>query len=129
MQLEFFGERFDREKCNKTCDNCRAGKIPEKRDLSREAADILILLEDLGIQKNGRGVTMAQLSELYRGSKSKSVTKFIDLKKLRHYGSGSRFSKSDIDRILHAMVFEGVLGKDVVDVEILIARFTSFRFI
>lgn len=23
MQLEHFGERFDRKKCNKTCDNCK----------------------------------------------------------------------------------------------------------
>lgn len=109
MQLEFFGERFDREKCNGTCDNCRAGKIPERRNLSIEANQILNLLADLAVQKKGRGVTMAQLSELYRGSKNKSLTKFIDLGKLRNFGGGSKFSKADMDRIMHSLIFEGVL--------------------
>jgi len=97
------------EKCDKTCDNCRAGKIPEKKNLTVEAHQILNLLADLNTQKNGRGVTMAQLSELYRGSKSKSLTKFIDLTKLRNFAGGSKFSKADMDRIMHSLIFEGVL--------------------
>ena len=109
MQLEFFGEKFDRVKCNNTCDNCRSGKEPEKRNLTTQAQSILQLLDDLLVQRNGRGATMAQLTELYRGSKSKTATKFIDVKKLSSYGSGSKFSKSDVDRIMHAMVFNNIL--------------------
>ena len=109
MQLEFFGEKFDRAKCNNTCDNCKAGKEPDKRNLTNEARSILQLLDDLLVQKNGRGATMAQVTELYRGSKSKSATKYIDVKKIPSYGAGSKFSKPDTDRIMHTMVFDSIL--------------------
>jgi hypothetical protein len=91
------------------CDNYRAGKIHERRNLSIEANQILSLLDGLIVQMKGRGVTMAQLSELYRGSKNKSLTMCIDLGKLRNFGGGSKFSKADMDRIMHSLIFEGVL--------------------
>lgn len=109
MQLEFFGERFDRSKCNKTCDNCKAGLEPERRDLTSEAHAILQLLNELLVMKNGRGVSMSQVAELYRGSKAKSLTKFLQVEKLSGYGAGGHYKKADIDRIMHALVFEGVL--------------------
>lgn len=109
MQLEFFGEKFDRAKCKNTCDNCIAGKEPEQRDLTMEAQTILQLFDSLLVQKNGRGATLAQVTELYRGSKSKSATKFIDVKKIHGYGSGSKYSKTDVDRIMHAMIFDRIL--------------------
>jgi len=109
MQLEFFGERFDRSKCNKTCDNCKAGLEPERRNLSEDGRTILQLLDDLLIQKNGRGATLAQVSELYRGSKAQTTIKFIDVKRIPGYGLGQKYNKTDLDRIMHAIVFEGIL--------------------
>lgn len=109
MQLEFFGERFDRDKCNKTCDNCKAGLEPERRDLTSDGQVILQLLQELLSMKNGRGVSMSQVSELYRGSKAKSVIKFLHVDKLNGYGAGKKYKKADIDRIMHALIFEGVL--------------------
>eukprot|EP00979_Chaetoceros_neogracilis_P016856 scaffold10038_cov267-Chaetoceros_neogracile.AAC.4 len=109
MQLEHFGERFDRAKCNDTCDNCKAGLEPEHRNLSKEARDILQLLDEVSLMKSGRGVSLLQLSELYRGSKAKSSTKFLDISKLSAYGSGKKYKKADLDRVMHALVFEGLL--------------------
>eukprot|EP00549_Striatella_unipunctata_P001171 CAMPEP_0118677586 /NCGR_PEP_ID=MMETSP0800-20121206/2713_1 /TAXON_ID=210618 ORGANISM="Striatella unipunctata, Strain CCMP2910" /NCGR_SAMPLE_ID=MMETSP0800 /ASSEMBLY_ACC=CAM_ASM_000638 /LENGTH=539 /DNA_ID=CAMNT_0006573283 /DNA_START=376 /DNA_END=1995 /DNA_ORIENTATION=- len=109
MQLEFFGEQFERSKCGKTCDNCRAGREAERRDLTQMARDILELLSDMGKQRNGRGVTLVQLVEIFRGSKSKSATKFLQPSKLSGYGKGSQYQKSEVDRILHAMVFDKIL--------------------
>lgn len=108
MQLEFFGETFDRSKCSKTCDNCIAGREPERRDVTIVAKELLELLADIAKQKRGTGVTMLQLGDLYRGSKSQSATKFLDTSKLRFYGSGSQFRKPDMDRILHSLVFERI---------------------
>jgi superfamily II DNA helicase RecQ len=109
MQLEFFGERFDSSKCNDTCDNCKAGLQADRRDISEDGRTILQLLEDLLQQKNGRGASMAQVAELYRGSKAKTHTKFIDVGRIPSYGAGKKFKKADVDRIMHALVFEGVL--------------------
>ena len=108
MQLEFFGERFDRSNCGQTCDNCRAGRTPERRDMSVVATSILGLLSDLQKQRRN-GVTLTQLSELFRGSKSKSATKFIDLSKVKGYGGGKNLKRHEIDRIVHTLIFERIL--------------------
>lgn len=92
MQLEFFGENFARSKCNNTCDNCIAGKEPDRRDMTENAKILLDLLTSISGQRNGRGVTMLQLSELYRGSKSQSATKFLNTSRLKGYGKGSKVS-------------------------------------
>eukprot|EP00804_Cyclotella_cryptica_P004283 CCRYP_013482-RD/>CCRYP_013482-RD protein AED:0.03 eAED:0.03 QI:147/1/1/1/1/1/5/481/1228 len=109
LQLQFFGEKFDKAKCNKTCDNCRSGRVAENRNMSRVAREILELLNDIISQKRGRGVTLHQLSELWRGTKSKSHTKFLIVESLNGYGKGSKYSKSDVDSIVHAMVFEKII--------------------
>ncbi len=114
MQLEFFGERFDRCKCNKTCDNCKTGKQPERRDMTAEAIAIVNLFNSAS-QNNRRGVTMLQLSELYRGSKSKSITKLYQIRSLQGFGAGSKFKKYDIERITHAMIFERILVENSVE--------------
>lgn len=109
MQLEFFGETFDKAKCNKTCDNCRLGRVADKRDMTDVAITVLKLFSDVSAQKNGRGVTLTQLTDLFKGSKSKNSTKFLNLNKLAGYGAGSKFTRVELDRILHAMIFDGIM--------------------
>jgi superfamily II DNA helicase RecQ len=109
LQLQFFGEMFDKAKCNKTCDNCRAGRVAENRNMTNVAREILELLNDIMSQKRGRGVTLHQLSELWRGTKSKSHTKFLFVESLNGYGKGSKYSKSHVDSIVHAMIFEKII--------------------
>src|SRR5210317_1620789 len=60
MQLEFFGENFDRCKCNGTCDNCKAGKVPDRRDMTKTAQELLqILTQAQSYRKfGGNNVTM-----------------------------------------------------------------------
>ena len=113
MQLEFFGESFHKSKCRGTCDNCKAGREIEKRDLTEMAKSVLNLLSAIQAQrKNGMGVTLLQLTELFRGSKAKAATKFLNLSRLQGYGDATRFQlkkKQDIDRIAHALIFERIL--------------------
>jgi bloom syndrome protein len=108
MQLEFFGEHFDRGKCGKTCDNCKAERFPDRRNSTAVAKDILELLTDLSKQKKN-GVTLNQLTEVYRGSKSQQVVKFLDTNRLKSYGAGKAYKKYDLDRVVHTMIFDRVL--------------------
>lgn len=138
LQLQFFGEQFQSNLCNKSqyiiamvyllslllttpilhlpsflsssaCDNCRAGNIVDKRNMTSEAREILGLLSSLETQKNGRGITLVMLSELWRGTKAKSHTKFLNTDTLVGYAKGSKRTKQEIDAIAHAMVFEGII--------------------
>ena len=77
--------------------------------MTAEAREILGLLSCLERQKNGRGVTLLQLSELWRGSKTKAHTKFLHLDSLTGYAAGSRYSKHEVDSISHKLVFDKVL--------------------
>jgi len=52
---------------------------------------------------------MVQLTEIYKGSKSKSATKFLNVERLTGCGKGRAYSKSDLDRIAHAMIFDKIL--------------------
>jgi bloom syndrome protein len=112
MQLEFFGETFERNKCKKTCDNCKSGRVAEPKDLTEDAISILDLLESILQQRSCRGVTMVQLTELFRGSKSKNAIKFLDVSKLRCIGAGKKYQKRDVDRIAHAMIYEKILVEE-----------------
>lgn len=114
MQLEFFGETFERSKCKKTCDNCKSGRVAEPRDLTDDALALLQLLQSMLNQRGGRGVTLLQVTELFRGSKSKTATKFLDLSKLQAVGAGKKYPKKDIDRIAHAMIYEKILVEEQV---------------
>ena len=109
MQLEFFGETFDRAHCNKTCDNCRNGKLAEKRDMSDLGRTILQLLSDVQSQKNRGGVTLVTLTMLLKGSKAQTYTKFLDTSRLRGYGAASKYSAADIERIMHSLVFQNLI--------------------
>lgn len=115
LQLRFFGELFDKTKCNQTCDNCRKGLVAERRDMTSVAREILELLSCLETQKRGRGVTLVMLKELWRGSKAKNYTKFLDLGALTGYGNGQKYSKYEIDSIAHALVFEKIVEEIPVD--------------
>jgi superfamily II DNA helicase RecQ len=116
MQLEFFGERFDRSKCHETCDNCRDGKVPDRRDMTTEALAIINLFNNVCQQsRRTGGVTMLQLSELYRGSKSQSISRNFKTAGLVGYGAGSKFKKTDVERILHSMIFERLLTESSVE--------------
>jgi bloom syndrome protein len=106
MQLEFFGETFDASKCNKTCDNCRAARVPERRDLTATAQEILRLMDSMAKIKR---ITMKQLTDLYRGSKCQSSTKGFDTGRLNGFGKGSKWKKFELDKIVHTMVCDHIV--------------------
>lgn len=111
MQLEFFGETFDRKLCRGTCDNCKEGREPDRKDLTAEAKTILKLYNEASRRKKGfGGITLLQLGELYRGATSQSATKGLsEVNKIPGFNEGSKFKKFEIDRILHAMIFDHAL--------------------
>lgn len=108
MQLEFFGENFDRQKCNGTCDNCKAGKVPDRRDMTKVAQDLLQILTQAQSNRKfgGNNVTMNQVADIFRGAKNKTVTDGFVINNIKGYGVGSQMKKHEIDRVMHAMIFE-----------------------
>jgi len=102
--LGYFGELFAKANCNKTCDNCSSGVTYEMHDHSKDAKLVANAVEKLGnIQ-----ITINQLSEVLRGSQSKTV-RSKNFEKLEGFDALSHLSRGEIERLLHVMLVEGVL--------------------
>ena len=71
--LQYFGEKFPREECHKTCDNCMAPKTSEPRDVGELASEAVNLVR--AIQMN-KGITMLYAIDVFRGSKTQKVRSF-----------------------------------------------------
>lgn len=69
--LQYFGEKFPKEKCHKTCDNCLRGEVFEYRDITADAMNALELAASLEHEK---GITVALCVGILRGSKIKKVS-------------------------------------------------------
>ena len=82
--------------------------------MTKEAMSIINLLDSANNVANRNykqtsGVTLVQLIELFRGSKSKTVIKNYKTDKLHGYGLGSKYKKHEIERITHKMICEKIL--------------------
>lgn len=68
--LSYFGEKFPREKCHKTCDNCLRGEVFEYKDVTDIATKATKVAQALEREK---GLTVALCVSILRGSKMKKV--------------------------------------------------------
>ena len=101
LQLQHFGEPFDKRKCNGTCDNCRAGLTCIKKDVTPIVKDIIALSEEMTKVTSGKSFTMRQTIDIFRGAGA-STKRVISNpeKKLALFGKGKqlKFSKAFVER-------------------------------
>ncbi|CAG9322563.1 unnamed protein product [Blepharisma stoltei] len=102
MQLSHFGEEFDPKNCNKTCDNCKIGRIAIEKDMTREALMVVRIMEGPRTGLN----TLHQIATLLKGGNSR---KNENLKFHESYGLLKMLSIDDIEKILRRMVIDDVL--------------------
>lgn len=109
LQLLHLGENFDRKICiaNKetTCDNCLNINKYKNRDVTKEAKELAVLVQDIARREN---VTLLHIAEVYKGSKN---TKVMSRGHDRHkyYAAGSNMDRNDIQRILKVLLLKNVL--------------------
>ncbi|KAI8589607.1 P-loop containing nucleoside triphosphate hydrolase protein [Geranomyces variabilis] len=107
--LAYFAERFDKANCNRTCDNCKRNVKGITRDVRAEVKDIIELVKSLQHTR----VTVNQLVDIYRGSKSAIINK-REYNKLQLYGKGASLKKGDAERLFHHLSAQQILGEDLV---------------
>jgi bloom syndrome protein len=69
LVLAYFGEKFDKQKCERTCDNCENNLLAEERDISQHVVNLIGLVTDL----QESDCTLIQLMDIYRGSKTAKI--------------------------------------------------------
>ncbi|ORY50380.1 ATP-dependent DNA helicase [Rhizoclosmatium globosum] len=108
--LQYFGERFDRALCNKSCDNCRNSFSYESRDVTNDAKSIVSLLKSVPAHNN---ITLITLMDVWKGSKAAKILN-EELHELPLYGSGASLSRTDIERICRELVVVDVIREESV---------------
>jgi superfamily II DNA helicase RecQ len=104
--LRHFDEDFDKEKCNKGCDNCQDGRQTVSRDVTTFVRNSIQLARRL---RNERA-TFNQFGCILRGSKvADIVRKGFD--QFEEYGSCQDLPKELFDLMLDEMMYLGLLTK------------------
>jgi bloom syndrome protein len=112
--LEYFGEIFDRKKCieNKQtlCDNCIAFTTNAftLKDITQDAICIAKGIREL----NGLDVTLLHIGEILKGSMNVKIVE-KQHNNLEMHGKLSRYKKTDIERVIRRLIFDGYLKEDV----------------
>ena len=86
MQLQFLGEDFDPDDCDRMCDNCKTGLQVGINDMSSVAIKVIQFLDEAECARNN--FTMNQAIDLLRGKKVTS--KFPINKTIMNDYSGSQ---------------------------------------
>ncbi|OHF01377.1 RecQ family ATP-dependent DNA helicase [Colletotrichum orchidophilum] len=101
--LRYFGEQFNPDECEKTCDNCRAGAVFEQQDFSELAVGAIQT-----IQLHER-LTINQCSEILMGKKyQKTIDKHPD----DPHGIAKGMKKHELERIIDRLTAEEALEEE-----------------
>lgn len=109
--LSYFDEKFDPQRCNKTCDNCK-NPGPVSREDVTDAAYKLIKLGQEVEQMDGLA-SRNMIVDLFLG-KLQQATRQKGFDKLSSLGAGKGMQKGRVERIFDHLVALGVFEPYVV---------------
>ncbi|KAJ8928945.1 hypothetical protein NQ314_018425 [Rhamnusium bicolor] len=110
LQLLHLGEKFDRQICiqNKetTCDNCEKFSNYNNVDVTKEAKELGILVQDITRKCN---FTLSYVADIYKGSKQKKIIQNGHAAH-KYHGAGSKINHLDVHRILKDLILKNILA-------------------
>ncbi|KAK7924681.1 hypothetical protein PG985_006735 [Apiospora marii] len=101
--LRYFGETFNRNECNKSCDNCQTGATFDVKDFT----DIAIAA--LEITRSQRQLTLNQCTEMLMGLNRKKALESLDEQAKPYLGIAKKNPKHEIHRVIDRLQAEGAL--------------------
>ncbi|XP_011310855.1 Bloom syndrome protein homolog [Fopius arisanus] len=116
LQLNYFGERFNREKCGAVkgaiCDNCRNTDTFTEIDVTADVKAIITAVRDISTGR-GSNITAIQLGDVFKGADLKKI-RDSGTNKLAIYGRGKSWNKSDVERLIRKLIIDGLLEEEMV---------------
>lgn len=100
--LHYFGESFPRDKCNKTCDNCKIGGIFDVEDRTRYAKAVLE-----AVMYHTR-LTMNQCTDILRGTKKPDDHE----EPQSFHGIARNLKKPEVNSVIIRLAAEGALDEE-----------------
>lgn len=107
--LRYFGEKFSKDDCQHSCDNCCSGVSFESKNFtncSKLAMGIVWRLKN-------KKATVLNCVELLQGRKIKTLAKF-NAEDFAEYGACRDISRGDLERIFYRLILENALIEETV---------------
>jgi bloom syndrome protein len=108
LQLQYFGEHFDRALCQRTCDNCENTIAIEHKDFTELAQALVGIIREMA----DSDTLTPFVVDVLRGSKSKRVTE-SHYESVSGYGKGKAVPKQMCQEVIHQLIKMQVLSEDV----------------
>jgi bloom syndrome protein len=102
--LAYFGEKFTKEECEHTCDNCSSDTVFESVDFSKLAQTAMQVVKQL--QKNH--VTLLQCVDVLRGATSKKILAHSEIP---GFGAAKAVARGEVERLFSRLITENALAE------------------
>ncbi len=102
--LTYFGERFRKEDCAHTCDNCNSDSIFETQDFSDLAKAAVNIVKNL----HNDDITVLNCVDVLRGMRLKKAT-HIPPEDIPGYGIASSMHRGEVERLVHRLLGENAI--------------------
>jgi bloom syndrome protein len=102
--LTYFGERFKKEDCAHTCDNCNSDSVFETQDVSDLAKGAVNVVKHL----HRDDITVLNCVDVLRGIRIKKATR-ISPEDIDGYGVASNMHRGEVERLVHRLLGENAI--------------------
>lgn len=102
--LTYFGERFQKEDCAHTCDNCNSDSVFETQDVSDLAKAAVNVVKHL----HKDDVTVLNCVDVLRGIRIKKATR-VPPEDIDGYGIASHMHRGEVERLVHRLLGENAI--------------------
>lgn len=105
--LGYFGERFSKDDCNGTCDNCNSKSTYETVDRSDEAKAAINIIQN----RDGQDYTVVLVGDIMRGVKSQKVQS-LGMEQSRYFGVAKHLKKNECESLIYRLIGEHAFKED-----------------
>lgn len=105
--LGYFGERFSKDDCNGTCDNCNSKSTYETVDRSDEAKAAINIIQN----RDGQDYTVVLVGDIMRGVKSQKVQS-LGMEESRYFGAAKHLKKNECESLIYRLIGEHAFKED-----------------
>ncbi|KAH8815331.1 hypothetical protein F5884DRAFT_771968 [Xylogone sp. PMI_703] len=106
--LGYFNERFTKEQCNHTCDNCASDSVRVAVDYTNYARAGIDVVKEV----QSENVTMLHCVKILLGKTDEKKIRDLGHDQLSGYGAAKDLNRGQVERIFHRLVAENALTED-----------------
>jgi bloom syndrome protein len=105
--LAYFGEKFAKEDCEHTCDNCSSDTVFQDVDFTTQAKTAMKIVQKL----QGQKVTLLHCVDILRGASTKKI-KDSGHNNVEGFGAAEDMARGEVERLYFQLLMENALSED-----------------